>query len=91
MEFQNLIKKDNLSISEMNGIKSRVVASNIYKFDSVFYQAMQIGMLETKNLDWRLLDNYVANIMNVTYDDLKRVSKKYILENKFLVSTIIPK
>ena len=91
MEFQNLIKKDNLSISEMNGIKSRVVASNIYKFDSVFYQAMQIGMLETKNLDWRLLDNYVANIMNVTYDDLKRVSKKYILENKFLVSTIMPK
>ena len=90
MEFQNLIKKDNLSISEMNGIKSRVVASNIYKFDSVFYQVMQVGMLETKNYNWELLDSYIMDINSINESDLKNVIKKIIKNKKYLYSLIEP-
>ena len=75
----------------MSRIKSRVIASNVYKLDSVFYQAMQVGMLETKGFKWQLLDSYITNIMSVDYSDLKRVTEKYILNNKYLTTAVIPK
>ena len=90
-EFKSFISDNNLSNDEISRVKSRVIASNIYKFDSVFYQAMQVGMLETKGFKWQLLDTYISNIMDVDYDDLKRVAEKYILENKYLTTTVMPK
>ncbi len=76
---------------ELEQVKSRLLANNIYKFDSVFYQVMQVGMLETKNHDWELLDNYINDVNSITEDDLKAVAKKVILDNKFLYSLIRPK
>ena len=90
-EFKNIIENDSISDEEMSRIKSRVIASNVYKFDSVFYQAMQVGMLETKGFKWQLLDSYITNIMSVDYSDLKRVTEKYILNNKYLTTAVIPK
>ena len=52
---------------------------------------MQVGMLETKNHDWKLLDTYIDDINSITEDDLKAVAKKVILDNKFLYSLIRPK
>ena len=75
---------------ELEQVKSRLLANNIYKFDSVFYQVMQVGMLETKNHDWELLDNYINDVNSITEDDLKAVAKKVILDNKFLYSLIRP-
>ena len=48
-------------------------------------------MLETKGFKWQLLDSYITNIMSVNYSDLKRVTEKYILNNKYLTTTVIPK
>ena len=90
-EFKNIIENDSISDEEMSRIKSRVIASNVYKFDSVFYQAMQVGMLETKGFRWQLLDSYITNIMSVDLSDLKRVTEKYILNNKYLTTAVIPK
>ena len=90
-EFKNIIENDSISDEEISRIKSRVIASNVYKFDSVFYQAMQVGMLETKGFKWQLLDSYINNIMSADYSDLKRVTEKYILNTKYLTSTVIPK
>jgi zinc protease len=72
-------------------VKSRLLANNIYKFDSVFYQVMQIGMLETKNLDWSMLDKYINEINSITEHDLINAAKKYILKKDYIFSVIEPK
>jgi len=75
---------------ELQNIKSRLVANNIYKFDSVFYQAMQVGMLETKGLTWKMLDDYILDVNQITESDLIEAADKYILNNKFIFSVINP-
>jgi len=49
-QIQRLIDEP-VSTTELRRVKSQVVAENVYTRDSVFYQAMQLGMLETVGLD----------------------------------------
>lgn len=74
----------------MKRIKAQVVASAVYERDSVFYQAMQIGMLETVGLDWRLSDEYLANIQSVTAEQIKEVVNKYFIDRTLTVAELIP-
>ena len=89
-EFENFITYG-LAKDELELVKSRLLANNIYKFDSVFYQVMQVGMMETKNHDWRLLDSYIQDINSINEDDLKAIARKVIINNKYLYSLIRPK
>ena len=64
-EFK-LIAMNGLDNQELNDTKSRIIARNIFKFDSVFNQVMAIGGLEAKGLSWRLLDQYVDDCLLYT-------------------------
>ena len=88
-EFEDFVSSG-LNDGELDQIKSRLLAGNIYKFDSVFYQVMQVGMLETKNYNWELLDSYIMDINSITESDLKNVAKKIIINKKYLYSLIEP-
>ena len=57
----------------------------MYKFDSVFYQVMQVGMLETKNYNWELLDSYITDINSINENDLKNIAKKTVGRDRFLI------
>ena len=88
-QFEKFVE-NGLVADELKNAKSRLLARSIYEFDSVFYQVMQVGMLESKNYDWKLLDNYIDEIDQITEDDLMRAAKIFILENKYIYSTIEP-
>ena len=45
------MKTELVSEEELERIKTQIVASKVYEKDSVFYQAMQMGTLETVGLD----------------------------------------
>ena len=87
-EFAVFIK-NGLKDNELTNTKSRLLANKIYEFDSVFYQAMQVGMLETKNFDWRLLDEYVDDINAITETDLINAARK-IVNGNYIYSLIEP-
>ncbi|MDZ4262375.1 MAG: pitrilysin family protein, partial [Pseudomonadota bacterium] len=53
-----LVKDELVSNDELARIKAQVIASEVYEKDSVFYQAMQIGSLETIGLNWRSGEQY---------------------------------
>ncbi len=82
---------DTITDEELSSAKARLKANNIYKFDSVFYQAMQVGMLETKNLSWRLLDEYYNISESLTLEEIKKAGKTYITGNEPLVTILRPK
>jgi len=84
------LRETPVSTAELVRIKAQVVASNIYQRDSVFYQAMQIGTLESVGLDWRLLDEYVDRIRKITAAQVQAVARKYLTEDHLTIGTLKP-
>lgn len=79
-----------VSDDELKRIKAQVVASKVYGQDSFFYQAMQIGMLESVGLDASLLDKYVDRIRAVTAKQVQEVAKKYLTDDRLTVGILEP-
>ncbi len=75
---------------ELERIKTQVVAEAVYEQDSIFYQAMKIGQLETVGLDWRIGEEYVDRIQAVTAEQVQAVAKKYLVENTLTVAELVP-
>ncbi len=75
---------------ELERIKTRVVASAVYEQDSIFYQAMKIGQLETVGLDWRIADEYVDRIKAITAEQVQAVAKKYLVDRSLTVAELVP-
>jgi zinc protease len=85
-----LLKTELVSDAELQRIKAQVVASDVYQRDSLFYQAMKIGMLDTVGLDWRLADQYVERINAVTAEQIRQVANKYFIEDSLTIGDLIP-
>ncbi len=79
------VKSELVSEEELQRVRTQVVAGEVYELDSVYYQAMQIGMLETVGLDWRLLDQYTDNIKRVTVEQVREVARRYLLDEELTV------
>jgi zinc protease len=75
---------------ELERVKAQVAASNVFARDSMFYQAMQMGMLETVGLDWRLLDRYVERVRAITPGQVQAVARKYLTDDNLTVTVLEP-
>ena len=84
------LQSEPVTEQELQRIKTQVVAGAVYERDSLFYQAMQIGMLETIGLDWRLSDQYVENIQAVTAEQIQAVANKYFVDTTLTVAELVP-
>lgn len=78
------------SVQELNRVKAQVMASSVYEKDSVFYQAMQLGTLETVGVGWQKKDEYLKNIQLVTAEQVQAVAKKYLQDDNLTVATLDP-
>ncbi len=80
-----LVKKD-----ELDRVKAQLRAEKIYQQDSIFYQAMQIGVLESIGLDWHETENYHKQIQAVTPAQIMAVAKKYLVDDHLTVAELVP-
>jgi zinc protease len=86
----DLLKSEPVSKEELQRVQAQVVASQVYELDSVYYQAMQIGILETIGLDWRLVDSYPEKMRAVTAEQVQAVAKKYLTDNRLTIAVLDP-
>jgi zinc protease len=84
------VKNEPLDEKEMERVKTQVITSDIYEKDSVYYQAMVIGILETVGLGWQVRDQYVEKIKAVTADQVQAVAKKYLIDDHLTVAILEP-
>ena len=83
--------RDNLvSEDELKRVKAQVVAGDVYQRDSVFYQAMQIGSLESVGLGWQTGDQYVDAVKAVTAEQVRDVARKYLIDDHLTVAILDP-
>ncbi|MGH8537325.1 MAG: M16 family metallopeptidase [Gammaproteobacteria bacterium] len=85
-----LLKTRPIDAAELRRIKTQVIANDVYERDSMFYQAMQIGLMETVGLDWRLKDQYVDNIKAVTAEEVQSAARKYFVDDGLTVAIMQP-
>ncbi len=83
------VKTEPLTSAEMARVKTQVITGDIYEKDSVYYQAMIIGSLETVGLDWKVRDEYVAKVQAVTAEEVQAVAKKYLVDDHLTVANLI--
>lgn len=86
----DLLKTTLVTEKELNRIKAQVVASDVYEKDSVFYQAMVLGQLETVGLPWSTANDYVAKVRAVTPEQIQQVVKKYFVDSQKTVAVLEP-
>ena len=84
------IKVSGATQQELNRIKAGVIAAEVYKRDSMFGQAMELGTLETTGYSWKLSRDYIANIQAVTSEQVQAVAKKYLVKDNMTVATLDP-
>ncbi len=96
-ELEQAIKKQIVNIqnnppseNELDRVKAQVMASSVYEKDSVFYQAMQLGILETVGLGWQRKDEYLKKIQQVTAKQVQEVAKKYFQDDRLTVAVLEP-
>ena len=90
LEQVERIKQDGVTEEELQRVKAQVIAADVYQRDSVFYQAMRIGRLETTGFSWRTLDSYPAKLSAVTPQQVQEVARKYLIKDTLSVATLDP-
>lgn len=83
------IKNAPPSEREVQKAKNQIEASFVFGQDSLYMQAMKIGMFELLG-GWKLMDKYIEGIRRVTPEDVQRVTKKYLTEDNRTVGILIP-
>lgn len=84
------LKENGVTEEELQRVKAQVIAADVYQRDSMFYQAMKIGNLETAGLSWRLLKDYPARLQAVTAEQVQAVARKYLTTDNLTVATLDP-
>ena len=79
-----------VTADELDRVKAQVVASQIFKRDSIFGQAMEIGQFETAGLSHTDIDRVLERIKQVTAEQVRAVAKQYFVDDGLTVVVLDP-
>jgi len=88
-QIKNL-QSDLVTKDELRRVKAQVTAAKVYERDSIFYQAMQIGQLETVGIDWREGRRYAEQIARVTAEQVRAVAQEFLIDDRLTVARLNP-
>jgi len=76
--------------SELKRIKVRILSEQIYKRDSIFGQAMEIGSTEMAGFSWREIDLILERVQAITPAQVQAVAKKYLVNEGLTIAVLNP-
>ncbi|MBE0619959.1 MAG: insulinase family protein [Burkholderiales bacterium] len=85
-----LLVRDGVTEEELARVKAQVVASQVFKRDSIFGQAREIGRYETAGLSYRDIDRVLEGIKAVTAEQVRSVAKLYFVDDHLTVVVLDP-
>lgn len=84
------LKKTPISDKELQRIKNQIIAQKTYEKDSIFGQAMELGLLETVGLGAKVADNYTQAINAVTPAQIQETAQRYFQEKNMTIAFLEP-
>ncbi len=83
------LKAQPIQADELQKAKNLEQASFVFQQDSIFEEALQLGVWEMLG-DYHLMDRYLGAIDRVTAADVQRVAKKYLVEDNCTLGILVP-
>lgn len=84
------IAREGVSEHELQRVKAQLIASQIYKRDSIFGQAMEIGVMEMSGLSHRDIDRIIEKLKTITAQQVQSVAQRYFSDDTLTVATLVP-
>jgi zinc protease len=84
------IQKDGVAADELARAKAQLVASQIYKLDSMFGQAMEIGQMESAGISHKLDKRMIEKLQAVSAEQVQVVAQKYFRDDALTVADLDP-
>jgi zinc protease len=84
------IVKDGVDADELARARAQLVASQIYKLDSMFAQAMEIGQLEMAGISYRQDKRIIEKLQSVSAEQIRAVAQNYLRDEQLTVAELDP-
>ena len=84
------IARDGVAADELSRARAQLVAGQIYKLDSMFAQAMEIGQLEAVGLPYQSNTRMIEKLQAVTAEQVRAVAQKYFRDEQLTVAELDP-
>jgi len=82
--------QEGISADELQRVKAQVTANEVYKRDSVFYQAMQIGQLESVGLSYKVIPVMLRKIQEVTAQQVQDAARAILADDRLTIAVLDP-
>ncbi|MGV8921431.1 MAG: M16 family metallopeptidase [Pseudomonas sp.] len=84
------LKKTPPTAAELERVRAQVIAGLVFERDSITRQASAIGELETVGLSWKLIDEELKAINDVTPEDIQKAARTYFVRERLSVAHVLP-
>jgi len=84
------LREGRVTPDELARVKTNLRARDVFRRDSMFYQAMRIGVLESDGLGQEAYASYREGVQAVTAADVRRVARKYLVDRRLTVAQLVP-
>jgi zinc protease len=84
------VAADGVTAAELERARIQYVAGRVYKRDSIFAQALELGLLESAGLAYRDADRILERIRAVTADEVREAARQILVEEASTVATLDP-
>jgi zinc protease len=84
------IAQEGVTEEELKRVKNQLIAGQIYKRDSVFGQAMEIGVMEMTGISHKQIDRIIEKLGQVSAKQVQAVAAKYFNDDQLTVATLVP-
>lgn len=75
---------------ELERVKNQLVASQVYKRDSMMAQAIEMGALEMVGHSWKNIDKMIEKLSAITPQAVQDVARKYLIDDTLTIAQLDP-
>jgi zinc protease len=84
------IVDEGVSEQELARVKAQVTSAQVFSQDSVYFQAMRIGRLESVGLAHQSIEVQARKLKAVTAEQVREVARKYLVDDNLTVAVLDP-
>ena len=85
-----VLQKEGVSDAELQRAKAQLLAAQIFKLDSMFGQAMEIGQTEAAGVSYRQIERMQEKLQQVSASDLQAAARRYFNDDSLTVGDLVP-
>jgi zinc protease len=84
------VVRDGVTEAELRRVKAQVLATQVFQLDSMFGQAMQLGVLDNAGLAPDSFALQARRLQDVTADQVREVARRFLVDDGLTVAVLEP-